>query len=183
MNIIRASAISLMVLGLVGCLPNANNSDLDAYIENAKNQDHGEVKPLEDAKAYEAFVYKVFETRSPFVPEIKLVESNNAPEVNSAPAPDKDRPKQALEFHDIDGLNLVGTYQLAGQTWALIEIAASGDIARVQVGNYIGKDNGKITFIQPSEGRKQPMIRLVETVSSGSSSWLKRPRVLFMKKD
>ncbi|MFN3397953.1 MAG: pilus assembly protein PilP, partial [Sulfurimicrobium sp.] len=65
-----------------------------------------------------------------------------------------------------------GTIQRPGATvFALIE-DGDGGVQRVKVGNYLGKNHGRITEIAPSQ------ITLVEIVPDGRDGWVERPRSL-----
>ena len=60
-----------------------------------------------------------------------------------------------------------------GQVMALIQ-TPDHQIERVQVGNYIGMNQGRITHIGPTQ------IDLVEIVPDGREGYVERPRTLVL---
>ncbi len=85
--------------------------------------------------------------------------------------PDVNRPREALEEYPLDSLRMVGTLEQGGQMWALVR-AEDGTIHRVQPGNYVGQNYGRITRITESK------IELVEIVPDGLGGWMERPATL-----
>ena len=60
--------------------------------------------------------------------------------------PDTERRKEELEAYSLDTLRMVGTLTNAKGLWGLIK-AKDGTIHRVQVGNHMGQNYGKIIRI------------------------------------
>ena len=62
-------------------------------------------------------------------------------------APGRDRisngPREYLERYELDTLSMVGTFSNEESYWALVR-DPEGVIHRVPVGNYIGKNHGKV---------------------------------------
>ena len=73
-------------------------------------------------------------------------------------------------------MNMVGTIIKDNEQtlYALIS-DSQGGIHRVKLGDYIGKNHGKIVTV--SEG----LIQLVEIVADGQGGWFERPRVLGLR--
>jgi len=63
---------------------------------------------------------------------------------------------------------MVGTLEQHEDTWALINDTA-GTIHRVQAGNYMGQNHGKITRVTEFE------IELTEIIPDGIGGWVERP--------
>ena len=136
--------------------------DLDSYIEEVKSSQKGRIDPLPEIKPYETFVYKPEEVRDPFVPHVEEVAS-----IDTSLRPNMNRKREPLEQYPLDTLIFVGHLEKSGARWGLV---ASPDSAvyRVQVGNYIGKNYGKIISITETN------IKLVEIIPSGTGGWIDR---------
>lgn len=157
------------LLTLVGCSFGDDHADLRAYVEQVKATPQGAIEPLPPLRTYDAYVYNVTAMRSPFdAPvEVKEIIQSSDPQVK----PDFGREKEYLETFALDSLAMVGTLQKEGRFWALVKDGVGG-INRVTVGNYLGKDHGKIVSASPTQ------IDLIEIVSDGLGGWLQRPRTL-----
>lgn len=78
--------------------------------------------------------------------------------------PDINRRKEELEAFPLDGLKMVGTVVMNTHLWGLVK-ASDGTIHRVQVGNYMGKNYGKIIRIVTDK------IEIMEIVPDKPGSW------------
>ncbi|KEQ18933.1 pilus assembly protein PilP [Endozoicomonas numazuensis] len=153
---------------LAGCSGNSGFSDLDQYMAEMKAKPSGRIEPLPTFTPYEAFTYRASGLRSPFEPPIKVKASDR--EFNSNVKPDNSRVKQYLEQFDIETFALVGSISNDDGLWGLIR--GDDGIHRVRVGDYLGKNHGRITYIDDSE------LRIIEIVPAGSEVWIERPRSL-----
>ncbi|WP_252176560.1 pilus assembly protein PilP [Endozoicomonas sp. 4G] len=153
---------------LAGCSGNTGFSDLDQYMAEMKAKPSGTVEPLPTFTPYEAFTYRASGLRSPFEPPIKLKVSDRS--LNSNVKPDNRRTRQYLEQFDIETFALVGSISNDDGLWGLVR--GDDGIHRVRVGDYLGKNHGRITYIDDSE------LRIVEIVPAGSNLWIERPRSL-----
>ncbi len=164
----RVVGLSLVIVA-TGCAFESSHSDLRNYIDDVKSKPVGAIEPLPPLRTYDPYVYNVTAKRSPFDPpvEVKQLSRVGDPKI----APDRNREKEYLESFRIDTLSMVGTMQNRGVLWVLVK---DGDdrINRVTVGNYMGKDHGKIVSVMPTQ------IDLMEIVSDGLGGWLQRPRTL-----
>jgi type IV pilus assembly protein PilP len=67
---------------------------------------------------------------------------------------------------------MVGTLERGGEDWALIK-DPEGGIHRVQVGNFLGRNHGKIVELT------ETYLAVVEIVTDGTSDgWVERPRTI-----
>jgi type IV pilus assembly protein PilP len=82
--------------------------------------------------------------------------------------PDFDRPTEPLEEYPLDSIRMVGTLEQQDNTWALI-LDTDDTIHRVQTGNYMGQNHGKITRITEFE------VELTEIIPDGLGGWVERP--------
>ncbi len=88
--------------------------------------------------------------------------------------PNFSRAPQPLENYALEALNMKGSMRNnRGQILALIQ-TPDHQIERVQVGNYMGMNQGRITHISPTQ------IDLVEIVPDGREGYVERPRTLVL---
>ena len=147
-------------LCLAGC--GASNADLDAYIAEVKSRPPLPLDPLPVMQQFETFEYAAQDLRDPFSnPSTEQVAGD------SGLRPDPDRPKEPLEAYPLDGLDMVGTL---GEGDALIGLVMDPErvIHRVNVGNYMGQTDGRITAIF------EDRIELIELAPDGNGGWIER---------
>jgi len=154
--------VSGLVLGACG----SDMDELDGYINEIKARPGGRIEPLPEITPYEVFVYKadVDGVRSPFVPDSPQVASGP---IDGGTRPDPERSREFLEGFPLDTLRMVGTLQLGGTNFGLVQ-TSDGLIHRVIPGNYMGQNDGRITSIADSE------IELIEIISDGIGGYLER---------
>lgn len=155
---------------LTGC-GSSDFSDLDNYMAEKRARPGGIIAPIPTFKAYEAFAYSATRLRSPFDRPIEVREITQLQAI-SAVKPDETRAKEFLEQYTFDSLSMVGTLERGGDDWALIK-DPEGGIHRVQVGNFLGRNHGKIVEMTDT------YLAVVEIVSDGTSDgWVERPRTI-----
>jgi len=159
-NVILVPLISGTLLA--GCTQNVD--DLYAYIDQAKSAHVGSVQPIPQFKPYESFTYSAADLRDPFEAAVNIEEEDAKDDLLS---PDKTRPRQPLEAFPLDTLRMVGVLEQGDNLWGLIEDPKQV-VHRVQVGNYMGQNEGAITGI--SEGE----IFLVEIIPDGVGGYIER---------
>jgi type IV pilus assembly protein PilP len=164
----------LTLLGAVAALSACGSrdfSDLDQFMSEKRARPGGIIAPIPTFKAYEAFAYSATRLRSPFDRPIEVREITQLQSV-SAVKPDEDRVKEFLEQYTFDSLAMVGTLERGGEDWALVR-DPEGGIHRVQVGNYLGRNHGKIVELTDT------YLAVVEIVTDGTSDgWVERPRTI-----
>jgi type IV pilus assembly protein PilP len=165
---IRRIGIAALALGACAALTTLSacssaDSQLRQFIAQTESEPGGRVKPLPVIKPYQTFVYADQDLRSPFVP--------SRPTAGSGLRPDPKRHREFLEQFSLDTLRMVGTLDVSGKTYALVE-TRGGLVNRVMPGNYIGQNDGKITSITPSK------IYIREIVPDGSGGYIERPAAL-----
>lgn len=155
---------------LTGC-GGRDFSDLDAFMAEKRARPGGIIAPIPTFKAYEAFAYSATQLRSPFDRPIEVREITQLQAI-SAIKPDDDRAKEFLEQFTFDSLAMVGTLERGGTEWSLIR-DPEGGIHRVTVGNYLGRNHGKIVEMTDN------YVAVVEIVSDGTEGgWVERPRTI-----
>ncbi len=161
-----ARALLLAVLS-VGAFA-ACSSDMDELqqrIYDAKKRPGGHVDQLPEIKPYETYAYDATSVRSPFVPGAP------AAAANAGLRPDQRRNREFLEQFSLDTLKMVGTLDLGGHNYGLVQ-TQDGLVHRVLPGNYIGTNDGRILGISGSK------INLTEIVPDGVGGYIERPAAL-----
>ncbi|MBW3566350.1 MAG: pilus assembly protein PilP [Proteobacteria bacterium] len=159
-------ALALSSLLLAGCA--GDMSDLERFVSEEKAKKAGPIEPLPQIQPYETFSYEAHDLRSPFVPD---TEANQASEgqlgSGTGLRPDITRNKEYLEQFPLDGLKMVGTIESQGETYALVS-DPDGSVHRIQPGNYLGQNHGKVTQVTGTQ------IRVTEIVPDGLGGWMER---------
>ena len=151
--------VPLLVLGLLaGC--SSKDSELNAFIEQTKQEPPGGVEPLPEIKPNDTYSYDVEAMRSPFMPGGS---SDSSPSVR----PDSKRNREFLEAFALDSLKMVGTMSIRGRYFGLVR-DSDGLVHRVLPGAYLGQNEGRITRIEPSK------ISITEIVADGLGGYMER---------
>ncbi len=160
---------AFIVMTLSAC--QQEKQDLNAYVAEVKLRPHSDIAPIPIMKPYEKFIYAAAELRDPFVPTVIDVAADKENEkviVDNGIHPDSQRLKEELEFYPLSELVLVGTLeQEPGGIWGLVR-APDGVIHRVQIGNYIGHNHGKVLAITDVD------LTLKEIIPNGDRGYLER---------
>ena len=165
---INASRIVMplaLAMLLSGCYQEDN---LNRYIDEVKARPASPSPPIPAVKTYTPYTYEGLTGRDPFRQSI----SEGAEQVAQSgpakgPRPDLQRPREYLERYELDTLEMVGTFSKESSDWALIK-DPDGVVHRVAVGNYMGKNHGKINSISADE------VDLSEFITDGVGGWLVR---------
>lgn len=179
---------SFAIIALSGC-NNEDITDLEQYIAEVKRRPKEPIPALPERKPLETFVYDSTDLRDPFEP-IQPVDSENGEENPTAPdcknkesisckGPDRSRREEELEAFPLESLKMIGTVNVKSKLWALIKSASDNTVYRVQVGNYIGQDYGKIVQISPD---KIDLMELVPNLQK-PGTWQERQMSLTLSED
>ena len=153
----------LASLAAAGC--SSGQSDLQKWIEATKKKPGGRIQPLPEVKPYETFVYGAGTMRSPFQPQ----SLNAANGQNLRPSTRRNR--EFLEGFSLDTLKMVGTFKVGTQFYGLVQ-SKDGLVHKVQPGNYLGQNDGKVTEITGGK------ISVVEIIPDGLGGYIERPASL-----
>jgi type IV pilus assembly protein PilP len=160
----RVALLGTALALLAGC---GNDMDeLQAKVDEIKSAPGTGIEPLPEVKPYETFNYAAADQRAPFEPGLSA--SANAP---GAIRPDQSRPREFLEQFSLDTLRMVGTVNLKGKLFGLVQ-TKDGLVHRVLPGTHMGQSDGRITGIE--EGK----ISLIEIVPDGMGGFIERPAAL-----
>jgi type IV pilus assembly protein PilP len=103
---------------------------------------------LYEFKDIESFIFNPNGLRDPFKPIVQPEQQNAAPEISPGGGikPDSARRKEEMETFALETMKMVGTVNMKSTLWGLVK-TDDGTIHRVKVGNYMGKNYGKIIRI------------------------------------
>ena len=155
--------IGCTALALAGGCGGADRSDLEQLIDNAESS--APALPIPTAHGESGFDYGAMAERSPFEPFADVAGAG------ASQAPDPARAPQAPERFPLGQLEMVGTLAGRGRTLALIR-DPNGITHPLAVGDYLGRDHGRITAIRASG------IDILELVEDGRDGWTARARTL-----
>jgi type IV pilus assembly protein PilP len=168
----RVLALSLLTVVLTAC--GGNTEDLEAWVDNIKAKPPGRIEPMPDVKVYQPHDYSSAALRSPFAmmeleleQQLKLLHDG----CDEAIRPDPDRRREDLERYSLDSMEMVGTLDRPGKEWGLIRMTAgpiSGNVVKVQVGEYLGINHGQIDAITEQK------IEISTLVPDSKGCWEKR---------
>lgn len=150
---------------------NNDTSDLDSYIQSIKAKPKGAIEKLPEFKMPETYTYEPDVLRDPFKPINEPDPQQDAGNYAGGLRPDFHRRKEELEAFPLDALKMVGTVVMNAKLWGLVK-ATDKTIHRVQVGNYMGKNFGKIIQISPDK------IELIEIVPDRPGTWREQQTTL-----
>lgn len=154
--------LALAVLG--GC--SSDMTELRTQVEQIKARPGEPIEPLPQVRAFENFIYEVGSLRSPFTPSAPA-----RAEAASSVRPDAQRSREFLEQFPIDTLQMVGTLQLQGRSYGLVQ-GKDGLVHRILPGNYVGQSDGRVVSITPNR------ISIIEIVPDGLGGYIERPAAL-----
>jgi type IV pilus assembly protein PilP len=155
---------ALALVWLSGC--STDMEKLQAQVAEIKARPGERIEPLPEIKAYESFAYNASSMRSPFVPSAP---ARN--DVASAVRPDSKRTREFLEQFPLDTMSMVGTLQLQGHNYGLVQ-GKDGLVHRVLPGNFMGQNDGRVVSITPTR------ISIIEIVPDGLGGYIERPAAL-----
>lgn len=166
--VLAAAVVATLFVGLPGCTSNNEYADLKKTLEEIRQRPRGAIQPPPEFKAQPTYTYSAHKLRSPFTPpsdEVALPDSDV-----QAVAPDLTRPKEYLEQFNIEALKMVGTMQRPGGSLEALIQDGEGGVQRVRVGNYLGKNFGRVVAVDESR------VSVLEVVPDGHDGWVERPR-------
>ncbi len=139
--------------------------DLREFVKTAHANRKPKIEPLPEIKPYEAFAYAASDLVDPFSPA--NLRPQTAQSKLSGPRPDMNRRKEPLEDYPLDSLKMVGTLSKGKQSWGIIQ-TTDGAVYRVQKGNHLGQNFGRITRVSDEK------IDLIELIQGALGEWVER---------
>lgn len=171
--------LAFFVMGVVGCA-NDDRGDLERYVGEVLARPGGQIEPLPPIKPYERYLYVSADAnaRDPFAsfraekgPQRVAVSPEQDPRQKAYTDEILAHNREELENFELDSLRMVGTLKDDAVLWAIIR-DTSGTVHRVQVGNYLGQNYGKIIEILDDH------LELREVVKDSSGLWEERRATL-----
>ncbi|MEL7448165.1 MAG: pilus assembly protein PilP [Pseudomonadota bacterium] len=162
-RVLRVAAVVVALAGLTAC--DQDMSDLEQYVEKTKARPGGRIEPLPPVKEYKTYRYVAEGRRSPFTPTAPDIDDSGA--TAGSDLIDRNRNREILEQFPLDTMRMVGSLNLAGKDYALVQ-SSDGIIHRVVAGNYMGQNHGRVVSISDSE------ISIVEVVPNGMGGYMER---------
>lgn len=166
--------LALLGAALTGCV-SRDMSDLEAKVQELLARKAGSpIAPLPEVKLPESYTYQSADAsrRDPFESFQKATAATQAGK-KGAPQDAKTAELmkeieghnlEELENFELDSLRMVGTLQDANELWGIV-LDKTGTVHRVKVGNYMGKNHGKILSI----GEDKIELREIVSTTSGSN--------------
>ena len=172
MSAARCWCSALLLGGLAGCGGERDFSDLDSFMDDVRLYSPSPLETMPTSASYPVFSYGAASLRSPFSAQVAAGEEGL---VRGEPRgePDRQRPRQYLERFSIEQFEMVGTISNAAGSFALLR--GAGGVHRLKVGDYLGRNDGRIVAISGSQ------VDVVEIVPDGEGAWLERPRTIPLK--
>ena len=143
--------------------------DLERYVSEVLSRPGGKIEPIPPLEPYVVYTYKSSDGVDPFEPFFQ-----DEPDLTTVAAdgdglaPDPNRNREELEGYALDSLRMMGTLEQDETIWGIVR-TPDGAIHRVQSGNYMGRNHGKITHISEEK------IELTEIVPDSQGRWQERP--------
>ena len=170
MKIQKISMFVTLALVLAGC--ESRIDYVNQEMANIRNTAPIPIEPAPDFVTVESFTYAAQQLKSPFLPsslasELKIMAGKRV-------YPNLSRQQQPLETYALETLSFKGSMRnQSGGIVALIQ-TPDGQIERVQVGNYMGSNHGRIVKITPTQ------IDVIEIIPDGREGYVERPRSLIL---
>lgn len=153
--------------------------DLEQYTEDVLARPGGQIDPLPPITPYAPYLYQSAATgaRDPFVSFLQTRRENVAAADLAGSGQQQfvdemlTHVAEELENYPLDALRMMGILEKDDQRYGIVR-DPSGTIHRVQVGNYLGTNFGKIMSIQDSQ------IELREIYQDSEGRWEERVAAL-----
>ena len=178
--------LSIVAMLLLSACVSRDDSELRLQVEEILARPPGRIEPLPEVQFYEAYSYQSADKTSPFEWYLKTREEQLVEEGSGLSKEQEreiyQRNKEELEQFDLEALQLVGWISQDEESindfgdselYGII-VDSNSSIHRVGVGNYLGKDFGKVTEIQ------QDRIILREIYQDSSGRWQERDAQLVL---
>lgn len=175
---IKIAFLTTCCLLVAGCV-SKDMSDLERYTQEVLARPGGRIEPLPPIKPYERYLYQAGELnlRDPFNSFLDLKEEKQ--EITPADDPQQKlfateiltHNQEDLENFELDSLRMVGILEDKSILWGIV-LDNQGVVHRVQVGNYLGRNFGKILNIQEDK------IDLREIIKDSLGRWEEREATL-----
>ncbi|MGK0297069.1 MAG: type IV pilus assembly protein PilP [Gammaproteobacteria bacterium] len=176
-KIIKLLIPVICIILITGCA-SYDTSDLEQWTQEMLVRPGGRIEPLPEIKPYESYSYvsveegrvdpfELFYEQRPAQQE-DVVDTGLTREMEMEL---KNRNREELEEYELDSLKMVGTMDDTVENWGII-VDPDGIVHRVSVGNYMGRNIGKIVNVF------EDRIELREIVKNSQGRWEERQAAL-----
>jgi type IV pilus assembly protein PilP len=163
--------LALLVAGfaLAGC--NADQDELQQWMEQQKREVKPSVEPLSAPKKFTPQPYAALGAVEPFsTQKLTVALKQEARQPNSLLAAEINRRKEPLEAYPVDSMAMVGSVTRNGRPYALLKV--DNLLYQVKQGDYLGQNYGKITKISETD------VAYREIVQDAAGEWIERSSAL-----
>jgi type IV pilus assembly protein PilP len=162
-----ALAVTVMVLGcgvlLAGC--EGEQEDIPKWMNGQAADMHGAVKPLPEIRIFSVVDYAALAGLEPFN-TARIEPAKPEKRRMDDPRLNPDRQREPLEAYPLETLKMVGILGKGKSVNALIQ--AEKALYQIRVGNFMGRDYGKVIAIN------QDSLELQELVEDLNEGWIER---------
>lgn len=171
-KLITASIISTLLLS--GCYSSEKKESPESIIAKIRAENYySDAEKISNLQSYSIVNYESFDKKSPFEKFVnkKIIVNKEENMIK----PDMSREKEKLEQYDMSMLSLVGVIKGKDGNIAIINDGKKNNM--VSVGNYLGKNYGKITDI------KEDSLTVEEIIKNEINDyWLKKELEIKIKR-
>ena len=161
------------LLNIGGCV-SRDISDLDQYVQDILLRPGGKIESAPEMKPYEAYAYQsaARDARDPFKlfyqkAEEKMIDDTDSGLTKEMEDEIRHRNKEELEQFELDSLRMVGLMESDDNQWGIIK-DPDGAVHRIKVGNYMGRNTGKVLNVF------EDRIEVREIVRNSQGRWEER---------
>lgn len=149
---------------LVSC-GGEEHQDIKQWMKEQSKDMRGRVPPLPEIKPFPIVSYDASALLDPY--RSAKIESTKKPDSGGGSLrPDPNRPREELEKYPLESLRMVGTMDLKGKGFAIIQ--ADKKVYRVTEGNYMGLNYGRVIKVTEAE------VQLKELIQDTQGIWEER---------
>jgi type IV pilus assembly protein PilP len=151
---------------LAGC-GDGDVREVRDWMEQVRRDTRPNVKPLVEPKDFLPYAYGAREAIDPFDQNKLLAElARTAAASHNPNEPDLRRARELLENYPLDTMQMVGTMQKGGASYALLQIDRS--LHQVRPGQRIGQNFGIVTRVG------EDAVDIREVVQDAAGDWVER---------
>ena len=151
----------LPLLILLASCGGEEHQDIKQWMKEQSKDMRGQVPPLPEIKPFPIVSYEASNLTDPYRPaKIEPAKKVDGAGAGAGPRPDMNRPREELEKYPLESLKMVGTVDLQGKSFAIIQV--DGKVYRVTAGNYMGLNYGKITKVTEAEVQMKEWIQDIQ---------------------
>lgn len=162
-----ARLLPLAVLGALGGCGDGGVQEVRQWMDEVRAQTPVKIQKISPPKTFAPFTYGAKDEPDPYSPaKLSVALARAEGNSDSRIKPDLERRRELLESFPLDTINMVGTLQKPGLSYALLQVDKS--VYQVKVGNYVGQNYGIVTRITDTE------VELKEVVRDAAGEWTER---------